>query len=116
MGGGKSTPSHPTPKARPAASVIAAIMTAKPSLSVVFAIVLLSARALSASPPDTQSAAAAIDAILARDWAKHQLQGNADADDHTWVRRVYLDIIGRIPNYEEASPLPFIRAARTRTS
>lgn len=48
------------------------------------------------------SAAAAIDAILAADWNKHQIKGNPATDDSTFVRRIYLDVIGRIPTTREA--------------
>ena len=42
-----------------------------------------------------------IDAILAADWKKNNLKGNAPADDSTFVRRIYLDVIGRIPTTRE---------------
>lgn len=44
---------------------------------------------------------AQIDALLAADWQAHKLQGNAPASDETFVRRVHLDIMGRIPTLEE---------------
>ena len=55
-----------------------------------------------AAATDTTSAARQIDAILAKDWAKNDLKGNPAADDTTFVRRVYLDVIGRIPTTREA--------------
>ena len=48
------------------------------------------------------SAAAEIDALLARDWAAHNLTPNAPADDSVFVRRIYLDVVGRIPTTREA--------------
>ncbi|MCW0221001.1 MAG: DUF1549 and DUF1553 domain-containing protein, partial [Prosthecobacter sp.] len=51
--------------------------------------------------PDTQSAAREIDAILQADWKKNNLQGNPAVDDHTFVRRLYLDVTGRIPTTRE---------------
>ncbi|MES2596823.1 MAG: DUF1549 domain-containing protein [Verrucomicrobiota bacterium] len=42
-----------------------------------------------------------IDALLADDWQKNQITGNAPASDETFVRRVHLDIIGRIPTLQE---------------
>jgi len=51
--------------------------------------------------PDTQSAAREIDAILQADWKKNNLQGNPEVDDHTFVRRLYLDVTGRIPTTRE---------------
>lgn len=58
--------------------------------------------AQAAGRPDTATAARQIDGILAKDWAAHKLQGNPATDDTTFVRRIYLDIIGRIPTTREA--------------
>lgn len=49
-----------------------------------------------------RQAASQIDAILADDWAQHQLKPNPPASDETFVRRIYLDIVGRIPTLREA--------------
>jgi hypothetical protein len=43
-----------------------------------------------------------IDAILAKDWQQNQITANPPASDETFVRRVHLDIIGRIPTMQEA--------------
>lgn len=48
------------------------------------------------------SAADEIDALLARDWAANNLTPNAPADDSAFVRRIYLDVVGRIPTSREA--------------
>lgn len=48
------------------------------------------------------AAAAEIDALLARDWAANNLTPNAPADDSVFVRRIYLDVVGRIPTTREA--------------
>ena len=42
-----------------------------------------------------------IDALLAKDWQQHKLTPNSSASDETFVRRVHLDIIGRIPTMQE---------------
>ena len=42
-----------------------------------------------------------IDAIILNDLAKHGLSPNSRADETQFVRRVYLDVIGRIPTREE---------------
>ncbi len=47
-------------------------------------------------------AAAEIDALLAKDWAANNLTPNAPADDNVFVRRIYLDLVGRIPTTREA--------------
>lgn len=58
--------------------------------------------AQSAPPSDFRSEAAAIDSLLEADWKKHQLKGNPSTDDNTFLRRIYLDIVGRIPTTREA--------------
>ena len=45
---------------------------------------------------------AKIDEILAKAWQKQGLKPNAPATDDVFVRRVYLDIAGRIPTTDEA--------------
>ncbi len=50
---------------------------------------------------DVRVAAQQIDELLAQDWQKHSLQGNAPASDEIFVRRIYLDLVGRIPTHEE---------------
>jgi hypothetical protein len=52
---------------------------------------------------DLLADAAAIDAILAADWKEHKLSGNPMSDDATFVRRIYLDVIGRIPTMRETA-------------
>ena len=58
---------------------------------------------LSAAPPfaNVADAAREIDSILAADWKENSLQGNPVTDDNTFVRRIYLDVIGRIPTTRE---------------
>jgi hypothetical protein len=57
---------------------------------------------LRAAKIDTPAVAAEIDALLEKDWAANKLQRNAPANDSVFVRRVYLDIVGRIPSAREA--------------
>jgi len=52
-----------------------------------------------ASLPESQK----IDQLLAKDWAKAGLKPNSLASDEVLVRRLYLDIAGRIPTVEEAA-------------
>jgi hypothetical protein len=52
--------------------------------------------------PEVTAAVDAIDALLARDWAANNLTPNAPADDSVFVRRIYLDGVGRIPTTREA--------------
>ena len=50
---------------------------------------------------DVQAASREIDNILAADWKKSGVEGNPAVDDPTFVRRIYLDVIGRIPTTRE---------------
>ena len=49
----------------------------------------------------TRKIAAAIDKALAADWAERKITPAAEADDAEFARRVYLDIVGRIPKVSE---------------
>jgi hypothetical protein len=46
-------------------------------------------------------AAQKIDTLLAKHWQQHKLTANPPASDETFVRRIHLDIIGRIPTMQE---------------
>ncbi len=46
--------------------------------------------------------AAKIDEILAKDWEKRQVTPNAMAPDEVFLRRIYVDVVGRIPTLGEA--------------
>ena len=65
---------------------------------------LCTASLLHAATPakiDPIAVARELDALLEKDWAKHNLKRNAPATDEVFVRRVYLDIVGRIPTVRE---------------
>ena len=51
---------------------------------------------------DVKQAAKEIDALVEAGLKKHDLKPNAEINDETFVRRAYLDIVGRIPTIEEA--------------
>jgi hypothetical protein len=70
------------------------------ALTLTFSAVTLHA----ASLPEAQK----IDAILAKEWEKNNLKPNPPATDEVLVRRLYLDIAGRIPTPEETQD--FIRS------
>lgn len=67
------------------------------------------------SKPDPLSAAKQIDAILSADWQKHKLKPNAPAPDEVFVRRLYLDIAGRIPTQRETETFLAEKSADKRT-
>ena len=54
-----------------------------------------------ASPGDFVGASSQIDAIIRLDLRKHNLQPNQPVSDVQFIRRVYLDVIGRIPTDKE---------------
>jgi len=74
----------------------------KRPLATSLAFVCLTSAVVAAPQVQPATAAKAIDAILAADWKKHNLKGNPATDDNTFVRRIYLDTIGRIPTTREA--------------
>ena len=54
-----------------------------------------------AAKPDPLTTAQQVDALLAKDWATNHLKANPPANEETMVRRLYLDIVGRIPTVRE---------------
>lgn len=52
--------------------------------------------------PSLTAAAQQIDSLLAADWKKNKLAPNAPSSDEVFVRRIYLDTVGRIPTYRES--------------
>src|SRR5687768_5476606 len=46
---------------------------------------------------DTVTTARQIDALLSADWQRQRIQPNPPASDEVFVRRIYLDVVGRIP-------------------
>lgn len=77
-------------------------MAPKSLLALLVAVTAGSSFVSAKSAADVTAAAKQIDAILAADWQKNNLKGNPETDDTTFVRRIYLDIIGRIPTTREA--------------
>lgn len=53
------------------------------------------------TPPPTATPSQSIDAILAADWREQKVKPAKLADDRTFVRRLYLDLAGRIPAPDE---------------
>lgn len=51
---------------------------------------------------------------IATVWADYEIHPTSRADDLTWCRRVYLDLIGRIPSSEELSAFSKERSATKR--
>lgn len=55
-----------------------------------------------------------IDSILAGAWKEAGVKPNPMASDEVFVRRVYLDVVGRIPSYEETSRFLQSKAPKKR--
>ncbi|MEZ5432288.1 MAG: DUF1549 domain-containing protein [Verrucomicrobiales bacterium] len=51
--------------------------------------------------PDPSEISATIDHLIAASWKAKGLKGNPPVSDEVYVRRLYLDVIGRIPTIEE---------------
>lgn len=60
-------------------------------------------------PPAGVQPSDAIDLLIQARWKEQGIHGAAVCDDGTFVRRLYLDIVGRIPTREEADA--FIKSA-----
>jgi hypothetical protein len=52
-------------------------------------------------PPKGQTVPQSIDTLIEKRWRELKVKPSAVCDDHTFVRRVYLDVAGRIPTPEE---------------
>src|SRR5829696_8141553 len=80
-------------------------MFARLRVAAVVALLAIPATVCAAEPvsqPDPADAIAAlIDKHLAADWAARGIKPTAPADDAEFVRRVYLDLIGRAPKAAE---------------
>jgi hypothetical protein len=64
---------------------------------------VLSAAAAAEKAISIKQSAQVIDAVLQADWKAHKLKGNAPASDEVFVRRIFLDLAGRIPTSAEAT-------------
>lgn len=64
-------------------------------------LMLGSAQVIAAATITTTEAARQIDDLLAKDWAKNKLKPNPPASNEVFVRRIYLDVVGRIPTFRE---------------
>jgi len=49
------------------------------------------------------AASRGVDRLIEAAYAKHKVKPNPISSDAVFVRRIYLDVIGRIPSYDEAS-------------
>jgi len=54
-----------------------------------------------AAPPVMPAQVKMIDELISQGWTDFNIRPAPEVDDAAWCRRVYLDVIGRIPSYEE---------------
>ncbi len=76
------------------------LLSASLPLTLAILLALLVAPALAsddAVPPQV----AEINEAIEQQWKDYEIKPAPDVDDATWCRRVYLDLIGRIPTLEE---------------
>src|SRR5258708_28842339 len=79
----------------------------------------LSSQVVSAGPPDAQARDVAalaerIDQAMAAKWAANGVKPTHAADDAEFLRRVCLDLVGRIPNVADTHDFLADRAAHKR--
>jgi len=67
--------------------------------------------AQSVQPPQI----AMIDQAIEQGWADYEITSAKEADDMVWCRRVFLDVIGRIPSLEELEEFATDRGADRKT-
>ena len=72
------------------------------SLSILLLALALPA-SISAASIDLKATAARIDALVDAQLAKEKITPNKQASDEVFVRRVYLDVVGRIPTLKETT-------------
>ena len=65
-------------------------------------------------PPAGMAPSAVIDGFLERGWKARKVRSAARADDATWLRRIHLDLVGRIPTEEEAARFQRLPARKRR--
>jgi len=80
--------------------------------SILLAVSFTTARALSL--PEIQAKAAQIDKLVSANLEKQKLQATAPVTDDVFVRRIYLDIAGRIPSLKETNEFLADKAADKR--
>ena len=65
-------------------------------------------------PPAGMAPSAVIDGFLERGWKARKVRPAARADDATWLRRIHLDLVGRIPTEEDVARFQRLPARKRR--
>lgn len=58
-------------------------------------------RPVVAAPPELPAQTKIINDLIEQGWIDYEIRPSAEVDDAKWCRRVYLDILGRIPSLDE---------------
>jgi hypothetical protein len=67
--------------------------------SLLFSALILTA---SAAPPEPAASSSRLDAVIAAEWTKANVSPDAPANDAAFLRRVWLDLAGRVPPVDQA--------------
>jgi len=65
--------------------------------------------------PQVEEQARRIDGLLEKHWQKHQVEASPPLDDAQFVRRIYLELGGRIPTFDETVRFLDSKSATKRT-
>ncbi|MEM1067863.1 MAG: DUF1549 domain-containing protein [Planctomycetota bacterium] len=85
------------------------------SFSVALLVLILAVPA-TAAPPAVPAQTKLIDDKISQGWNDFEIRPAPEADDATWCRRVYLDVIGRIPTFQELQQFVEDRASDKRAA
>jgi hypothetical protein len=78
-------------------------------------VLLLGPLVAASPPPESAAVTARLDALIVAEWQKHNVQPEALADDAVYLRRVWLDLGGRVPPATQARAFLDDRSPEKRT-
>ncbi|WP_146514243.1 DUF1549 domain-containing protein [Rubripirellula amarantea] len=84
------------------------------ALFAIWVVSLVSPHSALSQPPRQHPVVAMIDEKIEQGWTDFEVRPAAEADDLTWCRRVFLDVIGRIPTVDELKEFASDRSADKR--
>jgi hypothetical protein len=75
---------------------------------------LVTATTSLAEQPRVPAQVVAVNELIEQGWRDFEIRPAAEVDDATWCRRVFLDVIGRIPSYSELQEFTSARGSDKR--
>jgi hypothetical protein len=84
-------------------------------MSLASLLLVSAALAAPAAAPDVSAVSGKLDEVIAEGWKQHALQPAPLCDDGTFLRRIWLDLAGRIPPAEETKKFLADKSAARRT-